>query len=334
MNKVKIGNNIIGEGEPTFIIAEAGSNHDGKIEQVKKLIDIAADCGVDAVKFQAFKAEKLFNTEEIVNKLKKIEFKDEWYQEIFDYAKDKNIILLFSVFDEKTVNKLEYYGLAAYKIASYEFLHFPLLETLINTNKPIILSTGMTDHSEVENVINLMNSMDNDQIILMHCVSQYPAQIEDINLKSILALKKFNFPVGFSDHTLGIYAPIAAVSMGSNLIEKHFTISRSLDGPDHSYSLEPSELKEMVNGIRTVEKMLGSEEILPSDYELGQRKSRRAIYAKNDIKSGKTIKKDDLIILRPSPTGCILPNEINNIIGKRARKYIKKGDLLKKDLII
>ena len=333
MNKIKIGNNIIGEGEPTFIIAEAGSNHDGKIEQVKRLIDIAVDSGVDAVKFQAFKADKLFNTEEVVKKLKKLEFKDEWYQEIFDYTRDKNIILLFSVFDDETVNKLEYYGLAAYKIASYEFLHFPLLDTIIKTKKPIILSTGMTDHLEVENVINFINSKDNDQIILMHCVSQYPAQIEEINLKSILSLKNFNLPVGFSDHTLGIYAPIAAVAMGSNVIEKHFTISRSLDGPDHSYSLEPMELKEMVNGIRTVEKMLGSEDISPSNYELGQRKSRRAIYAKNDIKSGKTIKKDDLIILRPSPTGCLLPKEINRIIGKTASKDIIKGDLLKEDLI-
>jgi N-acetylneuraminate synthase/N,N'-diacetyllegionaminate synthase len=334
MNKVKIGNSIIGKREPTFIIAEAGSNHDGKIEQVKRLIDIAVDSGVDAVKFQAFKADKLFNTEEIVNKLKKLEFKDEWYEEIFDYTKDKNIILLFSVFDEETVDKLDNYGMDAYKVASYEFLHFPLLEKIIKTNKPIILSTGMSNLSEVKDVIDLMNSNGNDQIILMHCVSQYPAQIEDVNLKSILTLKKFNFPVGFSDHTLGIYAPIAAVSIGSNVIEKHFTISRDLDGPDHSYSLEPPELKEMVNGIRTVEKMLGSEDILPSDYELGQRKSRRAIYAKNDIKSGKTIKKDDLIILRPSPQGCMIPNEINNIIGKRARKYIKKGDLLKEDLIV
>jgi sialic acid synthase SpsE len=333
MNKISIGNSMVGEGEPTFIIAEAGSNHDGELEQVKKLIDIAADSGVDAVKFQAFKANKLFNTEDVVKKLRKLEFKEEWYEEIFDYTNDKGIILLFSVFDEETVDLLSNYGMAAYKIASYELLHFPLLEKIIKTDKPVILSTGMANQSEVENVIDLMNSKGNDQIMLMHCVSQYPAQIEDVNLKSILALKKFNLPVGFSDHTMGIYASIAAVAMGSNIIEKHFTISRSLDGPDHSYSLEPLELKEMVNGIRTVEKMLGSEEILPSKYEINQRKSRRAIYAKNDIQLGKTIEKGDLIILRPSPEGCLLPNEINNIIGKTAQRHIKKGDLLKEDLI-
>ena len=333
MNKIMIGDHLVGEGEPTFIIAEAGSNHDGEIEKVKKLIDIAADAGVDAVKFQAFKADKLFNTEEIVKNLKKIEFKEDWYQEIFEYAHSKGIILLFSVFDEKSVDILSNYDMSAYKIASYELLHFPLLEEIIKKNKPIILSTGMANQLEVEKVINWIKSRGYDQIMVMHCVSQYPAQIEDVNLKSITALKEYNMPVGFSDHTLGIYASIAAVAMGSNIIEKHFTISRSMDGPDHSYSLEPSELKEMVNGIRQVDKMLGVEEILPSKYEVNQRHSRRAIYAKNDIEMGKVFEKDDLIILRPSPIDCLLPEEVDNIIGKIASKQIKKGDLLKEDLI-
>ena len=333
MNKIMIGDHLVGEGEPTFIIAEAGSNHDGEIEKVKKLIDIAADAGVDAVKFQAFKADKLFNTEEIVKKLKKIEFKEDWYQEIFEYAHSKGIILLFSVFDEKSVDILSNYDMSAYKIASYELLHFPLLEEIIKKNKPIILSTGMANQLEVEKVINWIKSRGYDQIMVMHCVSQYPAQIEDVNLKSITALKEYNMPVGFSDHTLGIYASIAAVAMGSNIIEKHFTISKSMDGPDHSYSLEHSELKEMVNGIRQVDKMLGVEEILPSKYEVNQRHSRRAIYAKNDIEMGKVFEKDDLIILRPSPTGCLLPEEVDNIIGKMASKQIKKGNILKEDLI-
>ena len=191
----------------------------------------------------------------------------------------------------------------------------------------------MANQLEVEKVINWIKVRGNDQIMVMHCVSQYPAQIEDVNLKSITALKKYNLPVGFSDHTIGIYASIAAVAMGSNIIEKHFTISRSMDGPDHFYSLEPSELKEMVNGIRQVDKMLGVEEILPSKYEVNQRQSRRAIYAKNDIEMGEVIEKDDLIILRPSPTGCINPEELDNITGKMALKSIKKGDLLTEDLI-
>ena len=296
MNKIVIGDHLVGEGEPTFIIAEAGSNHDGEIEKVKKLIDIAADAGVDAVKFQAFKADKLFNTEEIVKKLKKIEFKEDWYLEIFEYAHSKGIILLFSVFDEKSVDILSNYDMSAYKIASYELLHFPLLEEIIKKNKPIILSTGMANQLEVEKVINWIKSRGYDQIMVMHCVSQYPAQIEDVNLKSITALKEYNMPVGFSDHTLGIYASIAAVAMGSNIIEKHFTINRSMDGPDHSYSLEPSELKEMVNGIRQVDKMLGVEKILPSKYEVNQRHSRRAIYAKNDIEMGKVFEKDEFYL--------------------------------------
>ena len=333
MNKIRIGDHLVGDGEPTFIIAEAGSNHDGKKEQAKKLIDIAADAGIDAVKFQAFKADKLFNTEETVKKLKKIEFKDDWYGEIFDYAHNKGIILLFSVFDEKTVDILSNYDMTAYKIASYELLHFPLLKKIIKKNKPIILSTGMANQLEVEKVIDWINSNGNNQIMLMHCVSQYPAQIDDVNLKSITALKKYNMPVGYSDHTMGIYAALAAVAMGSNIIEKHFTISRSMKGPDHSYSLEPSELKEMVNGIRQIDRMLGVEEIQPTKYEVTQRQSRRAIYAKNDIKMGNVIKKDDLIILRPSPAGCLLPEELDNIVGKMATKKIKKGDLLKEDLM-
>ena len=270
--KIKIGNKSVGEGEPTFIIAEAGSNHDGKLEQAKKLIDIAAESGADAVKFQTFKADKLFNkvkNKEIVDKLEILEVHKDWYEELLYYTDKKGLIFLSSAFDEDSADLLDSFGIAAYKVASYELTHLPLLEYIAKKNKPMILSTGMANESEVKEAVECIYSAGNRQVIILHCVSQYPAEPENVNLKSLLALKRiFDCPIGFSDHTETIYAPIAAVALGATVIEKHFTLDKSLPGPDHAYALEPDELKQMVTGIREVERMLGTEEIKPAESEI------------------------------------------------------------------
>ena len=335
--KIKIGNNSVGEGEPTFIIAEVGSNHDGKLEQAKKLIGIAAEAGADAVKFQAFKAEKLFNkvkNKEVVDKLEKLELREEWYKELFDYTNEKGLIFISSVFDEDYADLLDGFGVLAYKIASYELTHIPLLEYIAKKNKPIILSTGMANESEVKEAVECIYSAGNRQVIILHCVSQYPAKPENINLKSLLALKRiFDCPIGFSDHTETIYAPIAAVALGAKAIEKHFTLDKSLPGPDHAYALEPEELKQMVTAIREVEKMSGSEEIKPTKSEINERKWRRAIYAACDISKGTVITKDMVMIVRPSPEGSLAPKYFKDLLGKRIKKEIKEGDFLTKEMV-
>ena len=334
--KIKIGNKFVGEGEPTFIIAEVGSNHDGKLEQAKKLIDIAAEAGVDAVKFQAFKAYKLFNkikNKDIVDKLEKLELREEWYKELFDYTNEKGLIFISSVFDEDSVDLLDNLGIAAYKVASYELTHIPLLEYIAKRNKPIILSTGMANESEVKEAVKCIYSTGNRQVVILHCVSQYPAKPENVNLNSLLTLKRiFDCPIGFSDHTETIYAPLAAVTLGAKAIEKHFTLDKSLPGPDHAYALEPEELKQMVTAIREVEKMSGSEEIKPTKSEINERKWRRAIYAACDISKGTVITKDMLMIVRPSPERSLAPKYFKELLGKKIKKDIKNGEFLTKEM--
>jgi N-acetylneuraminate synthase/N,N'-diacetyllegionaminate synthase len=335
--KIKIGDKVVGEGEPTFIIAEAGSNHDGKLEQAKRLIDIASDAGVDAIKFQAFKADKIFNevkNKDIVDKLEKLELREEWYKKLFDYANEKGLIFISSVFDEDSADLLDNLGIAAYKIASYELTHIPLLEYIAKKNKPLILSTGMANESEVKEAVECIYSAGNRQVIILHCVSQYPAEPENINLKSLLTLKRiFDCPIGFSDHTETIYAPIAAVTLGAKAIEKHFTLDKSLPGPDHAYALEPEELKQMVTAIREVEKMSGSEEIKPTKSEINERKWRRAIYAACDISDGTVIAKEMLMIVRPSPDGSLAPKYLKELLGKRIKKNIEKGDFITEEMV-
>lgn len=333
---IKIGNKVVGEGDPTFIIAEAGSNHDGKLEQAKRLIDIAAEAGADAIKFQAFKADKIFNkikNKDIVGKLRNLELREDWYKELSDYAHKKKLIFIASAFDEESADLLDDLGIVAYKIASYELTHIPLLEHIARKNKPVILSTGMATESEVRDAVECIYSTGNKQVIILHCVSQYPAEPANINLKSILTLKNiFECPIGFSDHTATIYAPIAAVALGATVIEKHFTLDKSLPGPDHAYALEPDELKQMVTGIREVEKMLGAEEIKPAECEINEREWRRAIYAACDIPEGTIITKDMLMIVRPSPDGSLAPKYLKELLGKELKKNIKKGDFFTKEM--
>lgn len=335
--KVKIGDRLVGEGQPTFIIAEVGSNHDGKLEQAKKLIDIAAEAGADAVKFQAFKADKLFNkvkNKDIVDKLEKLELREEWYRELFDYTNEKGLIFISSVFDEDSVDLLNNLGIVAYKIASYELTHIPLLEYIAKKNKPVILSTGMANESEVKEAVECIYSAGNRQVVILHCVSQYPAEPENINLNSLLALKRIHdCPIGFSDHTETIYAPIAAVTLGAKAIEKHFTLDKSLPGPDHAYALEPEELKQMVAAIREVEKMPGNEEIKPAKSEINERAWRRAIYAACDISDGTVITKDMLMVVRPSPEGSLAPKYFKELLGKKIKKDIKKGDFFTSEMV-
>ena len=336
MQKVYVGDRAIGEEEPCFIMAEAGSNHNGSLEQAKRLIDVAAEAKIDAVKFQIFQAENLYskytpefsylkgkNTYELI---KSIETPREWIKELASYCKGKNIDFLASAFDFEAVDLLDKY-VPAFKIASFEIIDLELIRYAAEKGKPMIISTGMANLSEIEDAINAIKSVGNKNIILLHCNSLYPTPVEIANLKAIETMRTvFKVPIGFSDHTLGIHIPIAAVAMGACVIEKHFTLDRTLPGPDHFFAIAPDELREMVRCIREAEKAKGSGIKEKSELESEEMyvKARRSIHAKIDIPKGTKITKAMLIIKRPGYG--IPPKFIDIVVGREAKEDIKEDE--------
>ncbi|MBO8161754.1 MAG: N-acetylneuraminate synthase [Thermosipho sp. (in: Bacteria)] len=343
VKKIKIGDKRIGENESTFVITEAGVNHNGDIELAKKLVDIAVEAGADAIKFQTFKAENVVtknapkadyqikntkSNESQYDMIKKLELSEEEFRELYRYAKSKGIIFLSTPFDFESADFLEDLGVPAFKVSSTDLTNLPFLEYIAEKGKPIILSTGMGTLGEIEEAINTIKDVGNEDIVLLHCITSYPVKFESLNLRTIQTLKEaFKLPVGFSDHSLGIYAPIAAVALGAVVIEKHFTLDKNLPGPDHKASLNPEELKEMIKWIRLIEKALGDGIKRPTPKEIEIRKvARRSIVAKVDIPKGATITKNMITFKRPG-TG-LPPKYYKEIIGRRARRDIRADELI------
>ena len=348
MKKIKIGNKLIGEREPCFIIAEVGVNHNGKLSLAKKLVDVAKEANVDAVKFQTFKTKDVVTKKARLIKyqkknmgqdesqleiLKKLELKYQDFKTLKNYADRKKIIFLSTPDTEEDADFLENL-VHAYKIGSSDVINYPLLERIAKKKKPIILSTGMSTLNEVREAVKVIKKQGNNKIVLLHCTTNYPCPLEEVNLRAMQTLKKeFDLPVGYSDHTLGMIVPITAVALGAQVLEKHFTLSRDSLGPDHKASLEPKELKEMVIAIRKAEKALGvgikkptkSEEKIKGD-------ARKSIVAMINIPKNTKITENMLIIKRPGIG--IEPKYLNKIVGKRARRDIKKDTLINfKDLL-
>jgi len=339
---IKIANKWIGNEKPCFVIAEAGVNHNGSFRLAKKMVDVAKDAGVDAVKFQAFTAEQVVTKaaeKALYQKrmtgggsqyemLKKLELTEDEFSKLAAHAKRKNIIFLASAFDKRSVDMLEGLKVPAFKIPSGEITNFLLLKHIARKRRPIILSTGMSTLGEIAEALEIIKGEGANEIILLHCVSDYPAKAEDMNLKAIDTLKHaFGLPVGLSDHTLGITVPIAAVALGAAVIEKHFTLDKKLPGPDHKASLEPKELGEMVARIREVEKALGTGIKRPTKREDAIKKAvRRSIVARMDIPQGTVITEEMLDAKRPG-TG-IEPKNMGKIVGKKAKKNIKSDELI------
>ncbi len=330
----------------TIIIAEAGVNHNGDIALAKQLIDVAAEAGADYVKFQSFKAESLVsekaalaeyqktNTKNVVQSqfemLKKLELSEANHFELKTYSESKNIKFLSTAFDTDYVNFLYQLGIDFFKIPSGEITNLPYLEAIANTKLPAIISTGMADLKEIEEAIQVfLNAAYNkSEIIVLHCNTQYPTQPEDVNMNAMLTIKNScGVKVGYSDHTLGLEASLAAVSLGACVIEKHFTLDKNLPGPDHLASLEPSELKQLVNSIRITEKMLGSAEKTPTPSELPNKAvARKSIHVAQTLKQGEIITMDNLSFLRPG-TG-ISPMHYKQLLGKKVKHIIEKGEIL------
>lgn len=344
-SQIFIGQRKIGDNSSTFIIAEAASTHDRNLQQAFKLIDIAYEAGADAVKFQIFSADTLSSNiqHSLFNDLKKkskekiknlfqlykqLQAPRDWTPQLAQYTIRKGLIFLSTPFDYQAVEELEAAKIIAYKISNFDITDLPFLSYIAKKGKPIILSAGMCTLGEIEEAVATIEKEDNHQIIILHCIlgKQYPSQPEEANLRSINTLNQaFPYPVGLSDHTLSIALPSVAVALGACVIEKHFTLSRSLQSFDHKFSLEPQELKMMIKNIRDTEKALGSQFIKPLKDELIRRKrGRRSIFAIKNIKKGDIVTRESIATLRPALG--LAPKYLNIIIGRKARKNIKKNE--------
>lgn len=338
--------------KPVIVIAEAGVNHNGSIEKAKELIHVAAKAGVDYVKFQTFKADKLVSKdaeqaeyqkrnigdEDVsqYNMLKKLELSEKDHFELKEYAESKNVKFLSTGFDERSIDFLFNLDIDLFKIPSGEITNKPYLEHIGLKGKNVVVSTGMANIQEISQAIQVLKSVGlrNEQITVLHCNTEYPTPMEDVNLRAMLHIKReFGVSIGYSDHTLGIEVPIAAVALGAVLIEKHFTLSRDLPGPDHRASLEPDELKHMMSSIRNIEKAVGGDgEKKPSMSEQKNRAiARKSIHINKEMEIGESISKNDLVMLRPGDG--ISPMEIDQVIGKKLVEQTIKGTKLKWDLI-
>lgn len=336
MTDVKIADKLVGNGEPCFIIAEAGINHNGNITLAKKLIDAAKDAGADAIKFQTHIPEKemLKETvtadyvgESLFDLLKRVELSKEEHVELKNYATDKGVLFLSTPFSKEAVDLLEEIGVVAYKVGSGEMTNLPLLGYIATKKKPMIISTGMSTFEEIEETVNFVKKLNNNLIIL-HCTSTYPTRYEDVNLRVIEHLKeKFEIPVGLSDHSIGIYTALAAVVLGACVIEKHFTISRDLPGPDQKASITPKELEELVKGVRAIEKALGSTKKVTDEELQIQKMARESVVALVDIPNGSVITNDMVWVKRPG-TG-IPAKHMEKVIGRQAQKDIKADTIIK-----
>lgn len=329
-----------------LIIAEAGVNHNGDINLAKKLIDVAANAGVDYVKFQTFNSKKLVSknvhkafyqikntnnqTESQLEMLQKLELSREAHNELIAYCDFKGIKFLSTGFDIESIEFLNKLDIDLFKIPSGEITNLPYLRKTGALGKPIVVSTGMADMDEVRDALKILLSAGSkkEDITILHCNTEYPTPMQDVNLKAMNTIgETFGVPVGYSDHTLGIEVSVAAVALGATVIEKHFTLDKNMEGPDHRASLEPKELKAMVTAIRNIEKALGHGKKEPSESE-GKNKeiARKSIIAKKPIKKGEFFTEDNLTVKRPGSG--ISPMKWDKLIGTVAQKDYKEDDLI------
>jgi N,N'-diacetyllegionaminate synthase len=345
---ITIGDRRIGVGQPCFVIAEAGVNHNGNLKQAFELVDIAAQAAADAVKFQTFNAEKVCspsapkanyqlrstgNQESQLDMVKKLQLPFEAFCELQAYCNSKGILFLSTPFDYDSVDFLADLRVAAFKIASGEITNLPFVEHVARKGRPLILSTGMATLNEVGKAVETIRTAGHQQLVLLQCVSNYPAQPSSINLRAMHTMvEAFGVPVGYSDHTTGTEVAIAAAALGACVIEKHFTISRDLLGPDHGASLEPDELASMVRSIRNVEAALGDGRKQPALEEANTAAvARRSLVAARHIGAGTVLTEDLVAIMRP---GTGLPPALRSqLVGRRTRRDIEAGTLLTLDMV-
>ncbi|MEG2587499.1 MAG: N-acetylneuraminate synthase [Cetobacterium sp.] len=326
-----------------FILVEAGVNHNGCLETAKKMVQVAKDSGADAIKFQTFKAEKLVskfaekaeyqktNTqtkESQLEMIKKLELSFEDFRELKKYCEELGILFLSTPFDFDSIEFLKELNMEIWKIPSGEITNLPYLRKIGKIAKKIIISTGMCELFEIEEALNILKDSGATDISILHCNTEYPTPMKDVNLKAMQTLyEKFNQKIGYSDHTLGVEVSIAAVALGAEIIEKHFTLDKSMMGPDHKASLNPIELKYMIDSIRNIEVALGSKDKFVTESELKNKNiARKSIVARKNIKQGDIFTEENLTVKRPG--NGISPMKWDKIIGKVAVKEFEEDELI------
>lgn len=341
-SSVTIADRLVGPGQPPYVIAEAGSNHNRDLSTALALIDVAAAAGADAVKFQTFTGDALVaRTSHPIATLHDefsrygstvhemfaaIEMPLEWLPRLRDRATERGITFLSTPFDERSADTLAELGMPAFKVASYEVVHLPLLRHLGRFGKPVLISTGMASIGEIEEAVDAVRGEGNDQVALFHCPIGYPVPPEAVNLAVIDTLRQaFAVPIGLSDHTRGTAVPVAAVARGADLIEKHFTLDSSQSGPDHGFAVEPAELGALVRGVLDAFHSIGDSRkvCLPSE-QLHYARGRRSLFAAVSIPEGVVITQDMVAILRPGAG--LAPKFLEAVVGRRARRNIGAFD--------
>jgi len=343
----KINNRLIGQNQPTYIVAEMSANHNQSYDEAIKIVETAKACGADAIKLQTYTPDtltidcgnKFFRIENTIWEGKKLYdlYQEsytpwEWHQELKNVAENIGLDFFSTPFDASAVHFLEKLNIPVYKIASFEIVDFPLINTVAKTGKPIIISTGMAKIEEIEEAVSILKKSDCTELALLKCTSSYPAKPEDANLRTIPhMLKTFNLPIGLSDHTPGIAVPIAAISLGACIVEKHFTLSRKNSAADSSFSLEPEEFKSMVDNIRIAEKALGTVSYTISKQQRTTFNFRKSLFVVEDINAGQEFSIENVRSIRPGDG--IHTKYFKEILGKKAIKNVAKGTPVTWDLV-
>ena len=346
---IDFGGRLIGPGHPAFVIAEAGVNHNGDLELGRRLVREAREAGADAIKFQSYKAAKLSTRtaprywvepedpdgSQFDTFAKLDSFGETEHRALFDYAREQDLLCFSAPFDDDAVAMLDRLNVPGFKIASADLTDHPLLRTVAERQKPVILSTGLATIAEIGEAVEVVHAEGNDQVILLHCTLQYPCDPENANLRMMQHLMEAfpNVIIGLSDHTLGIAVSQAAVAMGALVVEKHYTVDKTLPGsPDHHLSVDPPELKQMIDGIRTIEKAMGRYEKGPVEAESqAYRFARRSIVSRQNIPAGSTITREMLTFKRPG-TG-IYPKYVDMVIGRKPKRDIPEDTVLEWEML-
>lgn len=336
---LKIGNRVIGKGQPAYIIAEMSANHAGSIENAKRIIRAAKESGADCVKIQTYTPDTItidcdneyfqinkgtWKGENLYQLYGKAYTPWEWQKELLEEAKKVGIDFFSTPFDFSSVDFLEEIGVEFYKIASFELVDLPLIRYVASKKKPMIMSTGMSTLGEIEAAVKTAKEAGNDQIALLRCASAYPAITDQMNLKTMVNMAEvFNVPVGLSDHSMGSVGAVTAVALGASIIEKHFCLDRAMENPDSVFSMNPEEFSSMVRDIRQVQKAIGTVSYGPTEQEASNIVFRRSIFCVKDIKKGEEITTENIRIIRPGYG--MEPKYYEEVLGQRALRDIKRG---------
>jgi len=349
MTTVRFGRHAIGDGAPCFVIAEAGVNHNGDLGLAKKLVDAAAAAGADAVKFQTFTADRLAApsapkaayqrattgaAESQLDMLRRLELSHAAHRELLAHCERQGILFMSSAFDEESADFLaDDLGVALFKVPSGELTNLPFLAHLARTRRPLVVSTGMATLDEVDAAVRTITTAGTRDLVLLHCVSNYPAAPADVNLRAMATMAAaFGVPVGYSDHTLGLEVALASVALGARALEKHFTLDRTLPGPDHRASLEPDDLAALVRGVRAVEASLGHGRKEPAASEADTAAAaRKSVVAARDIPAGTRLTTDAITLRRPG-TG-LPPSMAPAVVGRTAARDIPAGTLIAREML-